>query len=263
MKPIIVSYGAGVDSSAMLVGFRKRGIRPDAILFADTGGERPETYAYLEEVIAPWLKSVGFPVVTTVRYVPTRAPYNTLEGNCLQNITLPGLAFGRKSCSVKWKGEPLDRHAKKLYPDEQVIRAIGYDAGKKDMRRGRGVQDTKHSKWWYPLREWGWDREICEDEIRLAGLPVPEKSCCFFCPAMKPAELVHLARVSPDLVRRAVAIEDGAQPRQAERRAEGKKAILGLWGMGTKGIRAPKKPGRWREFVEDSFPGLLDDTEDE
>jgi hypothetical protein len=31
----------------MLIEFAHRGIRPDLILFADTGGEKPETYQYL------------------------------------------------------------------------------------------------------------------------------------------------------------------------------------------------------------------------
>ena len=44
--PFSVAYGMGVDSTAMLVGLAERGIRPDAILFADVGGEKPETYAY-------------------------------------------------------------------------------------------------------------------------------------------------------------------------------------------------------------------------
>ena len=37
--PLIVAYGVGVDSTAMLIEFAFRGIRPDHILFADTGGE--------------------------------------------------------------------------------------------------------------------------------------------------------------------------------------------------------------------------------
>jgi hypothetical protein len=37
--PLVVAYGLGVDSTAMLVEFVHRGIRPDRILFADTGGE--------------------------------------------------------------------------------------------------------------------------------------------------------------------------------------------------------------------------------
>jgi 3'-phosphoadenosine 5'-phosphosulfate sulfotransferase (PAPS reductase)/FAD synthetase len=94
--PLVVAYGLGVDSTAMLIEFAYRGIRPDLILFADTGGEKPETYAYLP-VIQDYLAHVGFPAVVTVRYVPTRAVYDTLEEQCLHTGTLPSLAYGGKS----------------------------------------------------------------------------------------------------------------------------------------------------------------------
>src|SRR3954449_10591686 len=68
--PLVVAYGLGVDSTALLVEFAQRGIRPDLILFADTGGAKPETYAYLP-VIQDYLAGVGFPHVVTVRYAPT------------------------------------------------------------------------------------------------------------------------------------------------------------------------------------------------
>ena len=81
--PIVVSWGAGVDSTTMLVAMRREGVIPDKILFADTGGEKPETYAYLDH-IEPWLASWGAPSVTGVRKKPSpRASYSTLEGNCL------------------------------------------------------------------------------------------------------------------------------------------------------------------------------------
>jgi 3'-phosphoadenosine 5'-phosphosulfate sulfotransferase (PAPS reductase)/FAD synthetase len=44
--PLAVAYGAGVDSTALLVGFVRRGVRPAYILFADTGGEKEETLAF-------------------------------------------------------------------------------------------------------------------------------------------------------------------------------------------------------------------------
>jgi hypothetical protein len=95
-SPLVVAYGMGVDSTALLIEFALRGIRPDLILFADTGGEKPETYSYLP-VIQSYLARVGFPPVTTVRYVPTRAAYQTLEEQCLHTGTLPSLAYGGKS----------------------------------------------------------------------------------------------------------------------------------------------------------------------
>lgn len=51
-QPLVVAYGMGVDSTAVLVGLQQRGIRPDLILFADTGDEKPATYAYLPVINA-------------------------------------------------------------------------------------------------------------------------------------------------------------------------------------------------------------------
>src|SRR3954462_12174584 len=135
--PLVVAYGLGVNSTAMLVELARRGIRPDHVLFADTGGEKPQTYAYLA-VIGPYLRRVGFPGVTVVRYRPKRAAYHTLEQQCLHTGTLPSLAYGGKSCSLKYKRQPQDDFILRAYPEPQVrraggrvVRAIGYDAGER------------------------------------------------------------------------------------------------------------------------------------
>src|SRR5215213_2619532 len=135
--PLVVAYGLGVNSTAMLVEFAKRGIRPDMILFADTGGEKPETYRYMP-VIEAYLKVVKFPPVTTVQYEPKTAPYRTLEGQCLHTGTLPSLAYGGKSCSQKWKRRPQDDFILRSFPPgevagRRVVRAIGFDAS--EVRR--------------------------------------------------------------------------------------------------------------------------------
>lgn len=254
--PLVQSNGLGVDSVAVLAGWYQRGIRPDAILHAQVGNEWPETYAY-RAVLDAWLEDHDFPAIVDVRYVlqrPKNGHYSTLEENCLVNKTLPGVAFGRKSCSLKWKGQPLDRRARKLFAAHiaaggKVRRALGYDAGPCDMKRG-----TSESKgpwrWEYPLREWGWDRDRCVLEIQRVGLPVPHKSACWYCSSMKPAELLQLAKDHPDLARRAVIMEDNARPRLRK--------ILGLWGRGTKGMRgAEKKPGSWRVFLAEHAPEVL------
>jgi hypothetical protein len=41
--PLVVAYGLGVDSTAVLIELHRRYIRLDLILFADTGAEKPET----------------------------------------------------------------------------------------------------------------------------------------------------------------------------------------------------------------------------
>ena len=74
----------------------------------------------------------------------------------------------------------------------------------------RDLADPKYSKW-YPLMEWGWDREACIRAIEAAGLPQPGKSSCFFCPSMRAEEIIDLREHYPDLFRRALALEDNAR----------------------------------------------------
>lgn len=46
-QPVVVAYGGGRDSTAAIIEMHRRGIRIDAIVMADTGNEKPETYAFL------------------------------------------------------------------------------------------------------------------------------------------------------------------------------------------------------------------------
>lgn len=247
--PLVVAYGMGVDSTALLVGLRNRDTRPDAILFADTGAEKPETYAF-EAPMQEWLRREGFPPITTVRYVPQRfknwPPYYTLEDNCLTNGTLPGISFGPATCSVKWKQQPQHKWAQQWEPARAawaagmtVTKLIGFDASPADRRRTYVPEGERHYAYGYPLQDWGWDRAECQRQITAAGLPVPPKSSCFFCLAMKPHEVRALG---PDLLRRIVVMEARAKPRLT--------TTEGLWRTRIKGTRgATPRPGSMTEFI--------------
>jgi hypothetical protein len=200
MKPLAVSFGGGANSTALLVEFARRGIRPDFILFADTGGERPETYAALD-VVSSWCIRQGFPEMQIVR-----ATGKTLEQDCLDRRALPSVAYGWKTCSLRWKVEPQRRRLKALGVEEWT-QAIGYDAGEPWRAR---LSDEPRATNWFPLIEWGIDREDCRDICQRAGLPFA-KSACFFCPSSKKWEVLELAKRHPDLAQRAVAMEQGAE----------------------------------------------------
>lgn len=234
-----VAYGMGVDSTAILVELVRRRIRPDFILFADVGAEKQATYDYLP-IINEYLARHSFPAVTVLKYVPKFAPYNTLEGNMVMNATLPGATFGRASCTVKWKITPQDKWQKAhdhIYPG-QVKKAIGFDASE-GYRKLRAA-DKAHAggdryDYWYPLIDWGWDRQECKRQIALAGLPVPEKSSCIFCPNMKPEEIKAL---TPAELARVMRVEITAEPYN--------KVVEGLWRRSRK---ADGRPGSMTEFI--------------
>jgi hypothetical protein len=248
--PLVVSYGGGVNSTAMLVGFHQRRIRPELIMMADPGNEKTQTYEYLP-VINDWLASVGFPTVTIVRYEPKRCKhgsYRTLGENCLRNGTLPSLAFGRKACSMKWKVAPQNAFCASWEPARRawaaglrVRKAIGYDCGIKDSVRyaDAGDRNDRKYEYIYPLRDWGWDRDPCITEIIKAGLPVPVKSACYFCPSTKPDELHSLEAWQ---LKSIVIMETRAKPRLH--------AVGGLWRRAVKGYRgAISKPAAMTDYI--------------
>lgn len=49
---IAACFGAGVDSTAMLVALHLAGIRPNVIFFTDLAAEKPETMAHLDRMNA-------------------------------------------------------------------------------------------------------------------------------------------------------------------------------------------------------------------
>ena len=205
MKTVVL-FGGGVNSVAMLLGMYERKIVPDHIVFSDTGSEHPNTYAYMKGVLARWLIATQFPAIEVVK-LRTGTGDESLEDELNRRKALPALAYGLKTCSLKWKRRPYEAWAKQTfgaYPAPGVREAVGYDAGE-SHRHGNASECV-----WMPLVEWGWDRSTCIAVIESSGLPVPPKSSCYFCPAMKVREILKLRDEHPALYERACEIEADA-----------------------------------------------------
>ncbi len=220
----VVSYGGGVNSTAMLIGMILKNERPGAVLFADTGGEKPETYDFIA-AFREWMKSNDMQL-TVIAYSPSltsplgvdfacNSKHGSLEDECHTNGTLPSKAFGFGGCSQKWKRYPMDKWVAQWQPaidawgkGEKVQRVIGIHAG--ESRRGK-IPDCEKFTYRFALKEWGWSQEHCEAAIKAQGLPLPIKSACFFCPSMRKPEVLALAKEHPELFDRAVAMEQNAK----------------------------------------------------
>jgi hypothetical protein len=216
-----------------------RGIPADLVLFADTGVEQPHTYEYIP-IMNQWLIAHGMPEITPLHYTDQNGDRMTLEDECLRLKTLPSLAYGFKKCSLKHKIGVMDKFCNN-YPrcreiwvaGGKAVKYIGFDAGEEHRRSHAFIYDVLDKKYTkdYALMDWGWSREDCIKAIEREGLPLPGKSSCFFCPAMKKHEIRTLYHKHRDLYDRAIAIEDNA-----------KENLYTVKGLG--------RNWSWREFVE-------------
>jgi hypothetical protein len=205
---------------------------PSFILFADTGGELPETYKYIE-FFSEWIQSKGYPEIITV------SEKVTLEDDCLSRKALPSVAYGFKTCSQRWKARPQERfikntdEAKSIWLNsEKVVKIIGIDAG--EDQRAKKYDDPKYDQS-YPLVEWGIGRDDCIEIIKAAGLPLPGKSSCFFCPNMRKTEIRQMSVTHPEYAERAIKLEQN---------------------METKKVRGLGRTWAWGDMLatEDMFP---------
>lgn len=220
--PMVVSFGGGLNSTALLVGMVQAGLpQPDLILFADTGSELPETYEHVRR-FSLWLEEQGWeppseerfrPAEGVITWVRKGGRQESLEEYSLRTQHLPSLAYGGKSCSHKFKIEPQNREVNNFPParaawaaGHKVIKVLGYGAEEQRRIARAKVEDDKYL-YLFPLAEWGWDRADCQRVILSTGLPLPPKSSCFFCPARKKREIDQLVINHPDLVERAIRME--------------------------------------------------------
>lgn len=216
--PIVLSYGGGTNSTAMLILMKRRGERPALTMFADTGDEKPETYAHLD-VMQKWCAENGFPPITVVRnQLPQGIKDGSLYGECLRLGTLPAKVFGGSSCSMKWKVEPQRRHQKAWMAEngvDYVRHFVGYDADEAHRANRPSTLKAVESRATferteYPLIEADMGRDECIALIDDEGLPRPGKSACFMCPSSKKPEVRWLKATHPPLYAMAVALEDRA-----------------------------------------------------
>ncbi len=189
----ILSLGAGVNSTALLVLKALGKTDFDVALFANTGAEHPETYRYLTEVIKPFCENNGISLIEIKR-----------EGESLYDW-----AFSRKivpsrrfrDCTEKFKIRVLRKYVTQNFPDADKIEfLVGIDAG--ESHRAKICDGYS-----YPLIDMGIDRKKCIQIIQEASLPVPIKSGCYICPFTKPENWRKLLKNNPELYAKAEALE--------------------------------------------------------
>lgn len=199
----MISFGCGVNSVAMTIMLINGGWR-GPIVMADTGNEHPETMCYLE-YFGKWLAERELEIMTLSPathpdlYGKRERETGSLEAFCLMRGIIPLLAS--RWCSQEWKQRPLDKW-RKAHGIATTLQGI---CASEPQR----IRDDSFVR--YPLYEEGITRGECKCVIQRAGLALPIKSGCFFCPGQRLANWKRLYYGYPELYERAALIEESAQ----------------------------------------------------
>jgi len=189
-----LSFGGGVNSVALYLLMQDLAMVFEAV-FIDHGADYPETYEYVDYFI-----STGRPVTVlksgVVRKKQGRT-YDSLFEYCWQMEMVPSRMA--RWCTKDFKVIPINR-----YIERPCFMHLGIDAGeakRAKMNSEKGVE----SRWL--LIEHDIDRDGCTKLIANAGLKIPPKSGCWFCPFQRISQWRHLRRNYPDLFCQAQKLE--------------------------------------------------------
>lgn len=191
----ILSFGGGVNSVALMVLLLEKRKPLDEVVFADTGSEVPETYEHVE-VARKYLSDRSVPF-TTVRKRSGESLFET----CWKRRVIPSAVW--RWSTRDFKVTPIHSYYRKLGAPVVQYLAIAYDEIER-MKDSRVDYVTNV----FPLVDRKITRAGCIEIIERAGLPVPVKSGCFFCPFNSGERWMWLHEEHPELYEKAVALEE-------------------------------------------------------
>lgn len=212
------SYGGGVQSTAALVLAVQGKIDFSIFLFANVGddSEHPDTLQYVTDHAKPYAAAHGIEL-HELRYTKRDGSQPTLYGEVVRrdnkSVDIPmrmggSGAPGNRSCTEDFKIVVIDRWMKKHGAHKTTPGIVGIGISVDEFKRMRSDDPRYPFKVKeYPLIDLRLTRQDCINIIASAGLPVPPKSSCWFCPFHSPAEWTRLRQERPDLFARSAEME--------------------------------------------------------
>ena len=215
-RPVVVSVSGGKDSTATALHLTDLGVRFSCV-FADTGWEAPETYAYIADVLEP-----RFGPITTVR-----CDYR--GATCMESLIRVKSAFPWRRgrfCTEQLKVIPIQRHLA-TFDDPVNVTGIRRDESRERASAKEWVDDS--AEWgtvWQPLVDWS-EQDVM-DVHRRHGVPLNQlysagasRVGCWPCINARKAEVRMLPPERVDLIRQLeVEVTAAANARHLEKHGE-------------------------------------------
>ncbi len=188
----ILSFGGGLQTTALAIMVAKGELKVDEVVFADTGAEKPETYWYMDNYIKPMLD------ISVVRSHLPSYSFGDMYAHYWRLAAIPSVI--QRRCTDHFKLRPINKY----YKGQEVEMLIGFSLDEAHRARKKRTLWAKES---YPLIEQQLTAEDCRQIILGYGLPIPVKSSCFICQYQKVPEWNWLKNNHPDLFNKALALE--------------------------------------------------------
>ncbi|NJQ04252.1 phosphoadenosine phosphosulfate reductase [Streptomyces lonarensis] len=212
MSVRVISFGGGQQSTALLVLAAQGEIDFRTFVFANVGddSEHPDTLQYIAENARPYAERHGLELVELQRVGqagPRRGEARTLLADLLRpesrSIPIPvhmaGGGPGTRQCTDRYKIALIAAETARRGATEDNPATVGIGISLDEIHRASSRRRNPHEVATYPLLDLGLRRTDCQRIIRKAGLPVPPKSACWFCPMKRPTEWHELRREHPRL----------------------------------------------------------------
>lgn len=220
----VVSYGGGVQSTALLVLAAQKKINFSIFLFANVGddSEHPDTLSYVKDVAMPYARRNDIEMIETKRHRrdgTSETLWERLNQKSSRSIPIPirmaNGAPGRRSCTSDFKIKVIGRWLKLHGATVASPAVVGIGISLDEIHRANKRRSEPHEVVEYPLLQLGLRRDDCVQIIAEAGLPIPRKSACFFCPLKTVDAWREQRRYEPNLFRKSLYLEEVLNERRA------------------------------------------------
>lgn len=219
----IFSYGGGVQSTACLILSAQGKLAYKDFVFANVGddSEHPKVFEYLNKFALPFAEAHGLKI-HLINKLRRDGSVDTLWTHLMRSkrsIDIPVRvgdgAPGNRNCTATFKINVISQWAKRNGATKNSPALVGIGISMDEIGRMNTTSKIPHIVKEHPLIDLRLRRTDCEQLIKDAGLPVPPKSSCFFCPYKRPSEWQEMYTNERPLFDKSVELERILNERRA------------------------------------------------